>query len=127
QWRDTKIAAIVDFMPKEFCYPRDVKDFLLGDGCVPFWDDIHSDLFSKCCGEKRLEIAKKWLQEWDLLSKIDEAAALIKNERDQMKMLENGFTRYEELIDTVTDDLEYFIPVIKDNVKNLISALGLSE
>ncbi|KAE9546373.1 hypothetical protein FO519_010415, partial [Halicephalobus sp. NKZ332] len=69
-------------------------------------------------------VAKKWLQEWDLLSKIDKAAALIKNERDRMKMLEKDFTRIEESKYTVTDDLDEYLDAIKSNVKNLSSALG---
>ncbi|KAE9546116.1 hypothetical protein FO519_010672, partial [Halicephalobus sp. NKZ332] len=125
QWRDTKTAAIVDFMPRTYKIYADVKKELLDNGHIGEWDEIHSNLLSKYYGERRLEIAKKWLQEWDLLSKIDEAVALIKNERDRTKMLENGFTRIEESKYTLTDDLDEYLDAVKDNVKNLTSALGL--
>ncbi|KAE9549452.1 hypothetical protein FO519_007327, partial [Halicephalobus sp. NKZ332] len=125
QWNGTNTAAIIDFMPAPCSAHPDVKEILLDQHRMN-WNDASANLlFEKCGTERFLEIVKKWLQEWDLLSKIDEAAALIKDERDQMKMLENGFTRYEELIDTVTDDLDEYLDAVKSNVKNLTSALGL--
>ncbi|KAE9551019.1 hypothetical protein FO519_005753 [Halicephalobus sp. NKZ332] len=126
QWKDTKTAAIVDFIAGNPQIYPDVKKKLFDDSCVIHWDETNFDLGSKCCGEKCLEIVKKWLQDWDLLSKIDEAAALIKNEKDQMEMLENHFRRIEESKYTVTDDLNDYIHAVKSNVKNLTSALELS-
>lgn len=91
------------------------------------WDDIPTDLLLKCRLEKRLEITKKWLQDWDLLSKIDKADALIRNEKDQMKNLGINFRGSEALVNTVTDDFNDYINAVKNNVKNLVSALGVNE
>jgi hypothetical protein len=109
-------------MPKMHRIYADVKKELLGDGALD-WDETHFDLVSKCCGEKRLDIAKKWLQDWDLLSKIDEADEQIRNEKDRMKNQGIGFRGHN----TVTDDLNNYIQAVKNNVKNLASALKVNE
>ncbi|KAE9546827.1 hypothetical protein FO519_009961, partial [Halicephalobus sp. NKZ332] len=122
QWRDTKTASIVDFIAGYAQIYPDVKKKLFDDRRVTHWDETHFDLLVKCCGEKRLEIVKKWLQEWDLLSKIDDAEKQIRDEKDRMKKQEISFTSGE----TVTDDLNEYIHGIKSNIKNLTSVLGLN-
>ncbi|KAE9556547.1 hypothetical protein FO519_000241 [Halicephalobus sp. NKZ332] len=126
QWNGTNTAAIISLMPIPCAAHQDVKEVLLGQHRMN-WNHAPADLlFEKCSTERFLEIVKKWLQEWDLLSKIDKAAALIKHERDRVKMLENDFRMIEESEYTVAMDLDEYLDAVKSNVKNLTSALGLN-
>ncbi|CAJ0582174.1 unnamed protein product, partial [Mesorhabditis spiculigera] len=81
QWKGTKEAAIVDFMPTGFITYTNIKKALLNNYASEHWEPIHINALEKCNEESRLEMAKECLKKWDLLSKIDMANEQIRPEK----------------------------------------------
>ncbi|CAI4222051.1 unnamed protein product [Auanema sp. JU1783] len=105
QWKGTKNAAIVDFMPRAYTTFTNVKKALLNNDASVYWDEFHIDALEKCNEESRLEMARASLMKWDLLSKIDLANELITPEKDRMKRQDIGFKGFN----SPTEELDLYI------------------
>ncbi|CAB3405572.1 unnamed protein product [Caenorhabditis bovis] len=115
QWKGTKEAAIVDFMPRAYTSYTNVKKALLDNSSSVYWEAIHIDALEKCNEKSRLEMAKECLKKWDLLSKIEMANEQIKLEKDRMKRQDIGFKGFN----SPTEELDQYIIAVKENLTKL--------
>lgn len=124
-WNGTNTAAVVDLMLQTHVIYPDVKKVLLGNHRMT-WDEPPTNLLFKTSQLEVLNIAKKWLQQWDLLWKIEETIASIKNEIDLIKKISIGFRNIESDDFDLTYDLDDYLNTVKINVKSLINALDFN-
>lgn len=115
--------AVVDFSPKAFYVYTNVKKFLLRDDLSMHWNDAHMNVLGRCEEKVRLEIAKEYLNEWNLLSKLDEAYQEIVLEKDKMKQHGIDF----KVVSTPTEELEKYISVVKENLRIITELLNTNE
>ncbi|CAI5446160.1 unnamed protein product [Caenorhabditis angaria] len=120
KWKDTNEAAIVDFLPKSHTLYKDIKMALLDNQSSLYWETTQIDALEKCSEKFRLQIAKKYIHKWDLLTKIDMANEQIKREKDLMKRHEIGFKGEKN----PTEELERYIEVVKENITALIDIVN---
>uniref|UniRef100_A0A8R1IBT6 Ubiquitin-like domain-containing protein n=1 Tax=Caenorhabditis japonica TaxID=281687 RepID=A0A8R1IBT6_CAEJA len=120
QWKGTKEAAIVDFMPRAYTSYTNVKKALLDNSSSVYWEAIHIDALEKCNEKSRLEMAKECLKKWDLLSKIEMANEQIKPEKDRMKRQDIGFKGFN----SPTEELDQYIIAVKENLTKLTVMLN---
>lgn len=117
QWKSSNTVAIVDFCPHDAkLYPDVLTEFL--DRRI-YWTNASYNK-GTWTEEEHKKMGRKWLKEWQLLEKIDVAAAQIVNVRAQMKKIgvdvrPSGFSD--------VDNLDEFISNIKENLKQLGSLL----
>jgi len=123
-WEESGTAAIVDFcMGVE--RKNSKKHFLQRYNTKLPWDDRSKELFESISREERLNIAKKWLESWNFLSKIDEADHLIAEVKDTLKKdFDTRFRGFDTDEDDeiynaqVTDELKNYIDSVKRNVED---------
>ncbi|CAB3405580.1 unnamed protein product [Caenorhabditis bovis] len=120
QWKGTKEAAIVDFMPRAYTSYTNVKKALLDNSSSVYWEAIHIDALEKCNEKSRLEMAKECLKKWDLLSKIEMANEQIKPVKDRMKRQDIGFKGFN----SPTEELDQYIIAVKENLTKLTVMLN---
>ncbi|KAF1747746.1 hypothetical protein GCK72_024212 [Caenorhabditis remanei] len=108
-----------DFIPlsgnTEEAVGVDVLVQILLLGTFLFIDDLHSKN-CECDEAARMEVARKCLKKWDLLSQIDLAIEQITPEMDQMKQQEIGFKGFN----SSSEKLDQYISTIKQNIIKLI-------
>ena len=71
-----------------------------------------------CDENSWLKLSKKYIEEWDISSKIDQARENILSSREILRALEIGFREREGRL-TPTDQLKEFVEVLYKNLQNL--------
>lgn len=118
-WKGTKNAAVIDFMPKSYSLYTNLQTAVLRNEPAMVWNERHFDALVNCKEKNRLEMVKRYLNTWDLVSKIDMANDELKPQKDRMKQLEIGFKGFN----SPTEELDQYISVVKENLSKLICML----
>jgi hypothetical protein len=127
-WKLDGSAAIVDLFMKTG-YENDASGYELKDPvksfCVEHYPKINFDPKSKeivdsKSQEEKLEIARKLLNAWNMLSQIDNADDEIKNVKQRIKDLGTKFGHPDDSTYKATNSLESYIVAIKSNINRLL-------
>lgn len=104
---------IVDFISTNY---QNIKEkFLKRSNCIVGLDCTFADLLQECKPSDRLEIAQESVNEWGLMTKVDEVLKIIKEEKKAFGRVDLEFAKE-------TEDLNTYIKDLKDNFKDLFDS-----
>lgn len=127
RWKGTKHAAIVDFSPtNDYEVYSDIKDKMIKSFPHRAWKNEFFAVRNKHDDNSLLKVAKLYLDEWNLPSKIELAHELINPAKILLKDLEVGFKKRKSL-KSPTEQLSEYIDTLNKNLENLQTLLNSIE
>lgn len=118
QWESSKTLAIVDFIADEAIVYSDVKAIFLDKRVIRSDALCHKMELTE---ENYIQIGKKWMEKWQLLTNIDAAAEKIGHVKVGVETMGIKFRHGY----SVSGTFEEYINHIKDNVTRLDNILAV--
>ncbi|CAI4220877.1 unnamed protein product [Auanema sp. JU1783] len=124
RWKGTQSAAIVDFAPTgDFQVYEDIKSRLITTFPHNGWKRQYSDVKNQHDDKSWLNIAKVYLDKWDLSNKIELAREQFDPTKGILKALEIGFKKRHFRV-SPTDQLNEYIDTLHKNLEHLQTLLN---
>jgi len=119
--KDTKDAIIVDFSPKfEVFNIKNAKGVLLDTRPHEGWEDKYNAAMKQCDENKRLKIAKQYLDKWNLELYITDTQTQMKKDYDRL-------TKEVAFKNNPINDITNFINDVKRRLEELTKLLPISQ